>query len=391
MKSLKSLHVTPNPVIFENIDVGESRTIDLFVRNASKKPLIIRFSIPISSPFKLTQTKSTVTAPGLGVHCSLQFTCKKLEIIKSMLKVQCENFIEEVPILVYPPAASISVQPPSIDLGTIALRSSTKSKITLKNTGPKQSEFKVDPDNFYYTSNDGMLYSKDNLTLISCPCNKQTQISFHSSITKFVNEAFRGGQMTYSLTIPDSITEIPGSCFSESHFNTIILPNKLIKIMQYSFQYTKLKEIIIPKTVKLIDSYAFFKSKIQKIVFQIHMQKISIKNYAFGNCTYLTYLELPQKGVDFESSLVFSSSTNIVKVIYLVEELPNFKQIFNRDDIKHYAKIRASTQTKEIQTCGTIKVSIYENFCSLHHITCKKIRKDFLLSVFHTIIILQSN
>ena len=146
MKSLKSLHVTPNPVIFENIDVGESRTIDLFVRNASKKPLIIRFSIPISSPFKLTQTKSTVTAPGLGVHCSLQFTCKKLEIIKSMLKVQCENFIEEVPILVYPPAASISVQPPSIDLGTIALRSSAKSKITLKNTGPKQSEFKVDPD-----------------------------------------------------------------------------------------------------------------------------------------------------------------------------------------------------------------------------------------------------
>ena len=154
----------------------------------------------------------------------------------------------------------------------------------------KLIEFKVDPDNFYYTSNDGMLYSKDNLTLISCPCNKQTQISFHSSITKFVNEAFRGGQMTYSLTIPDSITEIPGSCFSESHFNTIILPNKLIKIMQYSFQYTKLKEIIIPKTVKLIDSYAFFKSKIQKIVFQIHMQKISIKNYAFCNCTYLTYL-----------------------------------------------------------------------------------------------------
>ncbi|OHS93177.1 hypothetical protein TRFO_11990 [Tritrichomonas foetus] len=141
MKSKKSLQVLPDSIIFHDLEIGESEVMDIWAKNISKKPMKIRFSLPFNSPFTIDLNRSHVTPPGLETRTSIHFKCSKLEIIKDILKVECDDSVIEVPIMVYPPSSNLTVNPSSIDLGIIAVNSTTGKTITLKNVGSKESEF----------------------------------------------------------------------------------------------------------------------------------------------------------------------------------------------------------------------------------------------------------
>lgn len=104
--------------------------------------------------------------------------------------------------------------------------------------------FEVNPYNENYTSQNGVLFSKDFRTLISYPACKQDEV----------------------YTVPNGVETIPAAAFmSASNLNELILPNTLKSIGNYAFIYTSFSEITIPKSVESIDSSAFTNSSVTTI------------------------------------------------------------------------------------------------------------------------------
>ena len=94
----------------------------------------------------------------------------------------------------------------------------------------------VSSDNKYYTSFDGVLYTKDKSQLVIYPAGK--------SETSFV--------------IPNSVTSVTYGACSNSHLTYIEFSSGITEIPIYRFDYcTSLKEVTIPSSVTSIDNLAF--------------------------------------------------------------------------------------------------------------------------------------
>ena len=74
-------------------------------------------------------------------------------------------------------------------------------------------EFIVDDSNRYYTSKDGVLFSKDITTLITYPNAKASVYEIPESVTSIVDWAFSGCSDLTSITIPESVTSIGNYAF----------------------------------------------------------------------------------------------------------------------------------------------------------------------------------
>ena len=72
----------------------------------------------------------------------------------------------------------------------------------------------VAEDNLNYTSIDGVLYSKDKKTLITCPGGKTGSVTIPNSVTSIGSYAFLKCTGLTSVTIPNSVTSIGEGAFS---------------------------------------------------------------------------------------------------------------------------------------------------------------------------------
>lgn len=99
----------------------------------------------------------------------------------------------------------------------------------------KLTTIDVATDNQYYQSIDGVLYSKDGLTIHSYPKGKEGK--------------------TY--TVNESVTTIGALAFANADIDTIILPNELSRIESFAFVQSTVSELVIPASVLRIEDRAF--------------------------------------------------------------------------------------------------------------------------------------
>ena len=71
----------------------------------------------------------------------------------------------------------------------------------------------VAEDNSNYASIDGVLYSKDKTTVITCPHGKTGSVTIPNGVTSIDGSTFYEHTGLTSITIPNSVTEISGSAF----------------------------------------------------------------------------------------------------------------------------------------------------------------------------------
>ena len=120
----------------------------------------------------------------------------------------------------------------------------------------------VDASNPSYTSQNGVLYSKDMKTLITYPGGHYGGFSIPSSVTSIENCAFFRCSGLTGITIPNSVTSIGDNAFYECTGLTSVTfqsPNRLTSIGYYSFLgCTGLATITIPPRVKSIKEQAFY-------------------------------------------------------------------------------------------------------------------------------------
>ena len=203
----------------------------------------------------------------------------------------------------------------------------------------------VDPDNQFYTSVDGVLYSKDMKEIILHPMrNHQFRAALKDGVTAPVDEstaeaflkAFTekyGDEVTADAAeyekqfaneafyrIPDSVTEIEDSCFSDC------------EVLRY---------VDIPSSVKKIGSLAFFKCKGFETV-TIPDGVESIGSDGFSYCEKVTYIYVPES-VKFIGHHAFYGNLGCEK-IYLGAE--------NEDSVEtgeNWLPKRSPTSLKDVE------------------------------------------
>jgi hypothetical protein len=217
------------------------------------------------------------------------------------------------------------------------------------------TEFQVDPANTVYSSEDGVIYSKDKTALLAYPLGKEgaftipstvktlgglvndfggtgtqifnysmlTQITIPSSVQKVGDAFFNAGHLQ-GLVIPKTVTSIgslancdalkvvsfeAGSPITElpAHFanncqnlSEVRLPSGLLSIGDYAFDHdSALSSITLPSTLKTIGARAFWRSGLTEI--EIPDSVTGIGESAFRECAKLTAMSL-----DPENSLLTS-------------------------------------------------------------------------------------
>ena len=194
------------------------------------------------------------------------------------------------------------------------------------------SSFAVDPQNEYFCSFDGVIFTKDMSELVSFPCEKTGTFTIPAS-TKEVRAYSCLGSKISELIIPDNGIHISEMAFSTTGINSITIPgtaelemgvfstcrsleNVVIsegveKIPEITFSGCKnLKTVSIPLTVKTIGQRAFSESGLTSIEFPLNI--VSIESNAFFNCGQLTRITFAH---DADDSLSISTDAFITSGI----------------------------------------------------------------------------
>ena len=127
-------------------------------------------------------------------------------------------------------------------------------------------------NNYYSSSDDGVLFNKEKTALITYPCGKtDTSYTIPSGVTSIGENAFNHCTSLESVTIPSGVQTIGNSAF---------------------FNCTSLASVAIPSSVTSIGDEAFVDcTSLASVTIESGLQTIG--NSAFQGCTRLASVEIP--------------------------------------------------------------------------------------------------
>lgn len=124
----------------------------------------------------------------------------------------------------------------------------------------------VAQENPFYTSIDGVLFSKDQTTLLAYPGGRQGQYVVPESVTTIAAKAFQFVQgESLSVTLPRGLKSIECNAFNYSAITQIELPDTLESIAEEAFKFSGLQMIHLPKNVSALGEQAFSYSGLESI------------------------------------------------------------------------------------------------------------------------------
>jgi hypothetical protein len=166
--------------------------------------------------------------------------------------------------------------------------------------------FEVDPENQYFCSVDGVLYTKDMKTLVSYPIKKDVK-----TVTDKDNNKFEVSE----YTIPNGVETIRSKAFYKCKtIQKLTLPSTVKTIEEKAFfRCERLEDIILPNSIQQIGKDAFsYCTKFTKIV--IPNSIIAIGDYAFYNCTSLLDITVMKAEADITLGEKWYPTNNGLKI-----------------------------------------------------------------------------
>ncbi len=158
------------------------------------------------------------------------------------------------------------------------------------------TSIEVNDNNMYYKSIDGNLYKKDVKTLIQYAIGKKEKsFTIPNSVTSIGNSAFSDCDSLIGVVIPNSVTSIGNSAFYHCEsLTSITIPESVVSIGDSAFRYCEsLTSITIPESVVSIgDSTFYYCRSLTSIT--IPESVTSIGESAFAKCDSLTSVVIPK-------------------------------------------------------------------------------------------------
>lgn len=149
--------------------------------------------------------------------------------------------------------------------------------------------FAVSADNPYYSCKDGVLFDKQQITLVQYPAAKQqTTYNIPYSVSSIGFCAFRGNSYLQSIAL-NNISFIASQAFIDcSALQAIDIPNGICGIGGYTFDWCRdLARITIPNSVQYMGERVFAGcSSLSSIIIPDGVESIGYQ--AFSNCTNLS-------------------------------------------------------------------------------------------------------
>lgn len=171
----------------------------------------------------------------------------------------------------------------------------------------------VADDNKYYTSVDGILFSKNKDTIIRFPIGRsETEYVIPDSVIEIGDNAFEDCGNLLSITIPNGVTTLGDNAFSGTSISVIDIPASVTSISGAFSYCKKLAHFTIPNCIKTLDMYAFSGcSSLTGII--IPDSVTTIKYGAFSGCSSLTELIIPDSVTTIEDN-AFESCSSLTEV-----------------------------------------------------------------------------
>ena len=153
--------------------------------------------------------------------------------------------------------------------------------------------YSVDAENKGYTAVDGVLYSKTEKTLISCPTAKQDP-TIEAGVEAINPQAFYGCTGLKKLDIPDSVQDIGSEAFKGcTGLTEVNIPSSVENLGESVFaECTGIEKASIAGSVTQIPTNAFYDcTKLASV--ELNEGTETIGDVAFANCPALSSIILP--------------------------------------------------------------------------------------------------
>jgi hypothetical protein len=189
-------------------------------------------------------------------------------------------------------------------------------RISFLFTLPNLTAINVTKSNNTYSSEDGILYTKDKNGLVRYPAGKTGAFSIPNSVTSIEERAFIGCTNISSVTIGNSVTIIGEQAFSGcTSLASVTIGNGVIEILKSTFSdCSSLTSITITNSVTSIRSYAFYNcASLASIT--IPNSVTSIGNFVFYECNNLASVTIPDS-ITVIGGGAFGKCSSLVSVTF---------------------------------------------------------------------------
>ena len=200
------------------------------------------------------------------------------------------------------------------------------------------NEIIVDTNNPVFFSIDGVLFTKDKISLIRYPAgNPATSYNVPDGVTRIYDWAFGASTALESIVIPDSVTWISYGAFENcTSLKSIVIPDSVTMIDGNVFNgCVSLTSVMLPESIKIIVGFEGC-TLLASIV--IPNSATTIAEFAFLNCTSLTSIVIPDS-VTVIAFGAFRNCTSLESIIIpdSVTEIEDWA-FFGCDNLTIYGK-----------------------------------------------------
>ena len=211
----------------------------------------------------------------------------------------------------------------------------------------------VNANNQNFSSDNGVLFTKNKTVLIQYPPKKKTgSYTIPNGVRSIGEGAFGYCDALTSVTIPNSVTYIGESAFKYcSGLISVTIPNNVTFIGKWAFEYCSgLTSVTIPNSVTYIGGGAFRDcSGLTSVTIPNSVE--TIENWVFLNCTGLTSVTIPNS-VTSIGHYAFSGCSGLTSVVNnraTPQDIIN-KNVFNRDTYENATLYVPSTFVSAYRT-----------------------------------------
>lgn len=208
----------------------------------------------------------------------------------------------------------------------------------------------VTSDNQHFTSDNGILFTKDKSTLICYPRNKTdiTSYTVPAETEQIEGWAFYGCHTLTDIKLPENISTIADRTFMYCiGLKNINIPREVTNIGSEAFKRCiSLEQIKLPNKVATIGNEAFCTcSKISTIEFPASI--VSIGDYAFSG-TYLTSIYCNATVPPMITSYTFENTDPNIPIYVPFDYISDYEMAIGWSSFMNYQEIPASIQSTEM-------------------------------------------